>query len=84
MSFLHAPGSSSVAEVLRREEVPVEDVVDERAFAGAGHAGDAGENAQRKIDVELLQVVLASRLSTGDERARLAALRRDRDGLCGR
>jgi hypothetical protein len=36
----------------------VEDLVHERALAGARDAGDAGEQTERDGDVDLLQVVL--------------------------
>ena len=35
-----------------------QDVVDQRAFAGAGNAGDAHEHAQRNFDVDALEVVV--------------------------
>ena len=37
---------------------PQEDVVDQRALAGAGDAGDADEAAERELDVDVLEVVL--------------------------
>src|SRR5262249_20286890 len=42
-------------ELLR--ESAIKDVVDESGFSGAGNAGNNGEKAERKIDVELLQIV---------------------------
>jgi hypothetical protein len=36
----------------------VEHVVHERGLAGAAHAGDTGERVQRKLDVDVLQIVL--------------------------
>ncbi len=36
-----------------------QDVVDERALAGAGDAGDAGEAGEGDGDVEVLEIVLA-------------------------
>ena len=36
-----------------------EDVVDQGRFAAAGDAGDADEGAERKMGVEILQVVFA-------------------------
>ena len=38
--------------------IPVEDVVDERAFAGAADAGDADEQAERNLDGDVLQIVV--------------------------
>ena len=35
-----------------------QDVADQRAFARAGHAGDAHESAQRNLDVDFLEVVV--------------------------
>ena len=40
----------------------VENLMDERAFAGAADAGDGDQSAQRKGDVEVLEVVLAGAL----------------------
>ena len=37
----------------------VEDVVHQRRFAAARNAGDHGERAQRNLDVDVLQIVLA-------------------------
>ncbi len=37
----------------------VQDVADERALAAAAHAGDGDETPERKLDVDVLQVVLA-------------------------
>ena len=39
----------------------VEDVVDQRGFAGAGDAGDDGEHAERESDVEILQIIARRR-----------------------
>ncbi len=36
----------------------LQDVIDQRAFAGAGHAGHADEAAKRKTSADVLQVVL--------------------------
>ena len=48
----------------------VQDLVDQRAFAGAGDAGDGDELAERKRDVDILEVVLAR--ATHHERASVA------------
>ena len=40
-----------------RGERAVQNVVDERGFAGAGDAGDDGEQAERKRDVDIFQIV---------------------------
>jgi hypothetical protein len=40
-------------------EIAVEHLVHERAFAGAGDARDAAEDAERDVHIEVLQVVLA-------------------------
>ena len=58
----------------RLQEIPVEDVVDERRFAGTGNAGDAGENAERNVDVDVLEIVLAR---AGDLDRPRGDLRRD-------
>ena len=36
----------------------VEDVIDERRFAGAGNTGDRGQDAERNLNVDVEQVVL--------------------------
>ena len=52
----------------------VEDLVDERRLARARDAGDAGEDAERELDVDALEVVLA-RAADDELAARRAALR---------
>ena len=52
----------------------VEDLVDQRRLARAGHAGDGAEDAQRHLHVDRLQVVLRRALDL-DVAGRLAALR---------
>ena len=47
-------------ELLRQRAI--ENVVDERAFAGAGDAGDDGHDAEREAGGEILQVVARARL----------------------
>ena len=42
-------------ELLRKRAI--ENVVDQRGFAGAGNTGDHGEKAERKRDIYLLQIV---------------------------
>ena len=49
----------------------IKDLVDQRGFAGTGHARHAGEHAQREIDVQVLEVVLA-----GSDHAQLLGLMR--------
>ncbi len=57
----------------------VEDLVDERRLARAGHPRDAAEDPQRHADVDVLEVVLA-RPAHHQLAARAAAKLRDRDG----
>src|ERR1700675_40992 len=38
-------------------EGAIKNVVDERGFAGAGDAGDDGKHAERKSNVDVLQIV---------------------------
>ena len=45
--------------VERFGELVVEDVFDERALAAAADAGDGGERAERNLDVDVLEVVVA-------------------------
>ena len=54
-----------------------EDVVDQRAFARAGNAGDADEQAERDLDVDVLQIVV--RGAADDERLPSPARRRWRE-----
>ena len=51
----------------------VEHVVDERRLARAGHAGDAGQHAQRDVHVDVAQVVLARRRGSRCSRSGCAA-----------
>ena len=48
--------------------------MDERALAGAGDAGDDDEHAERDVDVDVAQVVRASR--RGSPACRWACARR--------
>ena len=71
LSINSAPGDGFVrAGFLARTielagERAIEDVIDERRFAGAGDAGDNRHHAERKHDVEILEIVLA-RAEDGD------------------
>ena len=58
----------------------VEDVVDERRLARAGHARDADEQAERELDVDALQVVLRAPRTVNEPRSSGPPLR-DRDRL---
>ena len=40
-------------------QIAIEDLVDEGALAGAGDAGEAAEDAEGELDIELFEVVLA-------------------------
>src|SRR3954447_14783025 len=61
-----------------------QDVVDERGLPRARHPGDRDEAAERDVDVDVLEVVLA-RASYGEPLlARLPAHLRDRDRLLPR
>ena len=48
-----------------------DDVVHQRAFAGAGNAGDADEDAQRDFDVDILEVVVPRAADDEVERGEL-------------
>ena len=50
---LHAPGFFA-SRAACAQQIPVEHFVDERRFAGAGNACDAGENAERNLDIDVL------------------------------
>ena len=57
----------------------VEDLVHQRAFAGAGNTGHTGHHAERKTDVDILQVIFRSSFYRDPARG-LSALRRNRNG----
>ena len=64
-----------VALVERAAQRRVEDVVDERGLARAGHAGDRDQRLEREVDVDVLQVVLARALDAQLLARALAAAR---------
>ena len=66
--------------VQRARQCAVEDVVDQRGLAGAADAGDGREHAQRKRDVDRLQIVLASATDRQRPFERRAARLRRLDG----
>ena len=43
---------------LRDQQIPIEYIVNQRGFPGTGNTGDTREYAQRKFDIDVLQVVL--------------------------
>ena len=53
---------AAVALAERLQQSAIEDVVDERGFAGAGDAGDAAEQAERDLDVDAVKIVACARL----------------------
>ena len=63
---------------LGREQLPIEHVVNQRRFTRTRYTGHAGENAERKIDIDVLKVVFAS---AGDlhRRCRSSPLLRNRN-----
>ena len=66
--------------VERLHQRAVEDLVDERGFAGAGDAGDAAEQVEGDLDVDAAQVVDAGAGEREVLAAGLAAVLRDGDG----
>jgi hypothetical protein len=60
-------------------ELVVEDVLDERALAAAGDAGDADEGAERNVDGDVFEVVVAG----ADDAERGAVERRTGDAIAG-
>ncbi len=65
------------------EQISVKHVVNQRRFAGTGNAGHAGENAERKIDIDVLQIVLA-RAGDLDRRRSISVAFSGRESICGR
>ena len=43
----------------RAQKISIKHIVNQGGFAGTGNAGDAGENAERNIDIDVLEIVLA-------------------------
>ena len=43
------------------QKIPIKHIVNEGRFSGTGNAGDAGENPERNFDIDVLEIVLASR-----------------------
>src|SRR5438128_4098676 len=64
----------------RAQKIPIEHVVNEGGLSRAGNAGDACEDAEWKIDVDVLEVVLA-RAANPDRRCRPSARFRHRNGF---
>ncbi len=56
---LFARAGMGFCPVQPRSKLLVEDLVDQRGFSRTGNPGDADELAQRNIDVDIFQVVLA-------------------------
>src|SRR4030095_5682681 len=65
---------------LRDQQIPIEDVVSQRRFPRTRNAGYACENAQWKIDVDALQIML-SRANDPDGPPRFSARARNRNGF---
>jgi hypothetical protein len=42
----------------RAQKIPVEHIVNQSGFAGTRNACNAGENADRNIDIDVFQIVL--------------------------
>jgi hypothetical protein len=70
-------------EAFRLEQIPKEHFVHERALAGAGDAGDAGEHAEREIDIDVAEVVLVGALDL-DPGTWRAPFRRNGNGFLAR
>ena len=62
----------------RDQQMPIKNVVNQSRFAGTGNAGHAGENADRKIDIYVFQIVFA-RAGDLDRRFRSSAFLRNRN-----
>ena len=71
---LHAPAFLLARLPFCLKKIPIKDLVDQRRFSGPGNAGHAGENAERNLDVEILEIVLAR---AGDLGLKRVDLRRD-------
>ena len=44
---------------LRAQQIPVQHIVNQGGFAGPGHSSYTGENAERKLDIDIFQIVLS-------------------------
>src|SRR3954471_21410825 len=60
-------------------ERAVENIVDERGFSGTGNAGDHGEKTERKLHVDIFEIVGAGAEDVDGFAVGAAALRRDGD-----
>ena len=58
--------------------MPVKHIVNQRRFTRAGDAGHASEHAERNIDIDVFEIVLAG-ADDSDRRLRLSSLLRNRD-----
>ena len=76
-SFVFPGNGSGPVQVPRKRLV--KDLVHQRAFAGAGNSGHAGHHAERKTDIDILQVIFRSSFYRDPARG-LSALRRNRNG----
>ena len=74
-------GLARIVELARHRLV--ERVDQERRLAAAGHAGDAGEEAERNLGGDVLEIV-AARADDLDGAARIAAARRSGTGMRAR
>ena len=41
----------------RPQKIPIKHIVNQGRFSRTGNAGDAGENAERNFDIEVLEIV---------------------------
>ncbi len=60
-------------------QIRVQNVINQRGFAGAGHAGDADKAAQRNIHIQVLEVVLRGAANPEEVSAAGAPRVRDRN-----
>ena len=57
---------------LRSQKISIKNIMDQRRFAGTGHARDTGEDAKWKVDIDIFQIVLRGAHDL-DERCRFPA-----------
>src|SRR6266480_176944 len=64
--------SDALRSQIRTQKISIKNIMDQRRFAGTGHARDTGEDAKWKVDIDIFQIVLRGAHDL-DERCRFPA-----------